>query len=310
MGKQKKLYKKVTKQVVDTLKEIRENGSSGNWQAPWAMSSGMPRNGSSGHVYSGVNVMVLLMQPYTSNRWYTYKQALDENEDSHVMKGESGTTVCYFNFQEIEKKDYEKTEKEKQKEEQNDDFTATKTIPFLRTYTVFNEAQCANIDKSSDQDTDDLDPVESCESLIPEFELREGQPSYSKSGDFIRMPKMSKFDDSVSYYKTLFHELGHWTGHESRLDRDLSGRFGSESYALEELVAEMTSLFLSSEAGVEPSMKNSAQYLDHWIEKLEEDPYAIFTVAREAKEAAGFVKEESGFEKNDDESAKKDKKVA
>jgi antirestriction protein ArdC len=304
MGKQKKLYKKVTKQVIDSLKDLRDNEDNSDWQPPWAMSSGMPRNGSSGHVYSGVNVMVLLMQPYTCNRWYTYKQALDENEDSHVKKGESGTTVCYFNFQEVEKRQHEKTDKEKRKEEQNDDFTATKTIPFLRTYTVFNEDQCANIDKSTDQDTDDLDPVESCEAMIPEFELREGQPSYSSKGDFIRMPKMGKFEDSVSYYKTLFHELGHWTGHESRLNRDLGNRFGSEAYAFEELIAEMTALFLSSEAGVEPQMKNSAKYLDHWIEKLEEDPYAIFTVSREAKEAAGHIKEASGFEQYDDETEK------
>lgn len=293
MGKQKELYETITNQILEQLKELRDSDSTESWTPNWALSTGMPMNGHSGHVYSGVNVLCLLIQPFTCSRWYTYNQA--KKEGGHVRKGESGIKVCYFNFQEIDKKDWEKTDKEKRKESENDDFQATKTIPFIRVYTVFNEDQIEGVDKS--EDVEYVDPIERCEAMVPsEVVIRKGQPSYSFGKDIVRMPEIGQFDDTVSYYKTLFHELGHWTGHESRLDRDMSGRFGDETYAIEELVAELSSLFLSAEVSIEPSMKHSAKYLDHWIDTLEEDPYAIFTVSREAKEATQFVKDESNFE--------------
>jgi len=94
-----------------------------------------------------------------------------------------------------------------------------------------------------------------------------------------------------AYYGTLLHELGHWTGHESRLARDLSGRFGTESYAGEELVAEMTSAFLCAHLRTSPTPREGhAQYMNSWMQKLKKDKRAFFTAASAAQAVADYLR--------------------
>src|SRR3984893_4098300 len=112
---------------------------------------------------------------------------------------------------------------------------------------------------------------------------------YIPSKDYIALPPAAAFKSMESYYATTLHELGHWSGHETRLKRELSTRFGTESYAVEELVAELTSAFLCAELGVQGELRHSG-YIDHWIKLLESDPRAIFTAATKASQAANYLR--------------------
>ena len=106
--------------------------------------------------------------------------------------------------------------------------------------------------------------------------------------DFIQVPPQPAFFEQINYYRTCFHELGHWTGHPSRLARDLSGGFGSKTYAREELVAEMASAFVCASLGITPTVRH-ADYLGSWLEVLREDNRAIFRAASLATKAADFI---------------------
>src|SRR3984893_16356463 len=107
--------------------------------------------------------------------------------------------------------------------------------------------------------------------------------------DYIALPPAAAFKSMECYYAATLHELGHWSGHETRLKRELSTRFGTESYAVEELVAELTSAFLCAELGVQGELRHSS-YIDHWIKLLKSDPRAIFTAASKASQAANYLR--------------------
>jgi antirestriction protein ArdC len=108
------------------------------------------------------------------------------------------------------------------------------------------------------------------------------------AADFIQVPPQPAFHEQINYYRTCFHELGHWTGHTSRLARDLSGAMGSRNYAREELVAEMASAFVCATLGIVPTVRH-ADYLGSWLDVLREDNRAIFRAASLATKAADFI---------------------
>jgi antirestriction protein ArdC len=112
---------------------------------------------------------------------------------------------------------------------------------------------------------------------------------YVPAKDYIQMQPMSAFENVSSYYATVFHELGHLTGHENRLDRKLTTRFGTEAYAAEEQVVELTSAFLCAELGVQGELRHRG-YIDHWIKLLRNDPKAIFTAASKAAQATSYLR--------------------
>lgn len=117
----------------------------------------------------------------------------------------------------------------------------------------------------------------------------EGQAYYRPSADFVMMPAFEAFKSADHYYATMFHELGHWTGHGSRLARDLKNRFGSEAYAAEELVAELTSAFLCAEFGFDGDIRH-AGYIQNWIAILKQDDRAFITAASAAQKAADYMR--------------------
>jgi antirestriction protein ArdC len=117
----------------------------------------------------------------------------------------------------------------------------------------------------------------------------EGSAYYRPSADFVMMPGFITFKSADHYYATLFHELGHWTGSEKRLNRDLKNRFGSEAYAAEELVAELTSAFLCAEFGFDGDIRH-AGYIENWIAILKKDERAFFTAASAAQKAADHLR--------------------
>ncbi len=277
------LYAEVTNRIVAAL----EQGTA-PWVCPWRRDgeSGRPRNGASGHVYRGVNTILTGMAGFASARWYTFNQA--KRLGGRVRRGEKGTRVVYWKFIQAEAPS-----------EDGEQEDHGRRVPLLRSYTVFNAEQIEWPEASEHAPcVDDLDSgtrLDEHDAAVALIEatwadIRHGgdRACYSPSADMIRLPAPGRFQQPGDYYATALHELAHWTGHESRLARDLAGRFGSEAYAAEELVAELAAAFLCADLGI-PGQLQHAEYIGSWIRVLRGDKRAIFTAARHAQEAADLL---------------------
>ena len=279
------LYDEVTARIIAELEEGRFP-----WVQPWsnaAASPGLPRNATTGRAYSGVNVLILwgavIAGAYPNQGWLTFRQALAAG--GCVRKGAHGVTVCYA--------DRFTPEAEKQRSaEQGDD---ARSIPFLKRFVVFNVAQCDGLPEHYSAEAPPLperELVPIAESLIAatgaDFRIGGPRAFYSPSGDFVQVPPQPAFPRQIDFYRTALHELGHWTGHASRLARSFGGRFGDSAYAREELCAELTSAYLCAALGIVPTVRH-ADYLGSWLAVLREDSRAIFKAASQASKAADYL---------------------
>jgi antirestriction protein ArdC len=260
------------------------------WARPWDASAcglGLPENASTGRSYSGINILILwdavLTHGFPSQRWLTFRQALAMG--GSVRKGGKGTTVCYAD------RFIPKSEAERARETGD----AANAVPFLKRFTVFNAAQCDGLPEQASGAAPVLrepEIVPAAEALIQasgaDFRIGGGKAFYQRGDDFIRVPPQTSFFDQINYYRTCFHELGHWTGHPTRLARDLTNRFGSEGYAREELVAEIASAFLCAKHSIQPTVRH-ADYIGNWLTILKNDNRAVFQAASMASKAADFL---------------------
>ena len=279
------LYDEVTARIIAELEEGRFP-----WVQPWsnaAASPGLPRNATTGRAYSGVNVLILwgavIAGAYPNQGWLTFRQALAAG--GCVRKGEQGVAVCYA--------DRFTPEAEKQRSaEQGDD---ARSIPFLKRFVVFNVAQCDGLPEQYSADALPLperELVPIAENLIAatgaDFRIGGARAFYSPRGDFVQVPPQPAFANQIDFYRTAFHELGHWVGHPSRLARTFGGRFGDTAYAREELCAELTSAYHCAALGIVPTVRH-ADYLGSWLAVLREDSRAIFKAASQASKAADYL---------------------
>jgi putative DNA primase/helicase len=279
--------------VAENLIRALEAGTA-PWQKPWSAGSVefMPYNPSTGKRYRGINVLNLMVSGRTDPRWLTYKQA--QAAGAQVRKGEHGTAVQYWKF----------TEQQPVLDAQGnprsgpDGRPLTEEVrlerPKVFTAVVFNGEQIDNLPALAAAPPPAWNPVERAEALLQASQAKikhiAGDRAYYRpSIDQIVLPERGQFDDSSKYYATALHELGHWTGHPSRLDRDLSHPFGSEGYAREELRAEIASLILGNELGIGHDPGQHAAYVGSWIEILRKDPLEIFRAAADAEKIAGHV---------------------
>jgi antirestriction protein ArdC len=281
------LYREITAKIIAEL----EQGIV-PWVRPWRSaghgpSLALPRNARTGKSYSGINVLLLWAaldaHGFASCHWLTFKQALELG--GSVRRGEKGTHVFYA----------DRFIPEKERERAQSEGDTPSAIPFLKRYTVFNAEQCDGLPGYLFAP---LPALPECE-IIPEaqalilatgadFRSSGDKAFYLPSEDVIRVPHQSAFVDPINYYRTAFHELGHWTGHSSRLARDLSHRFGSSGYAREELVAEMATAFVCASLGIVPTVRH-ADYIGNWLAVLREDSRAIFKAASQASKASDFI---------------------
>jgi antirestriction protein ArdC len=257
---------------------------------PWdraGASAGLPRNAGTGRCYSGINVLILwsavIGGGYGSQAWLTYRQA--EALVGHVRKGEQGTTICYA----------DRFTPKAEIERALADGDAARQIAFLKRFTVFNVDQCEDLPADMAGIVAPLperEIIPQAEALIDatgcDFRIGGDRAYYAPEPDFVQVPLPQLYRVPIDFYRTAFHELGHWTGHSSRLARDLSGRFGDAFYAREELIAEMTSAFVCAELSIQPSVRHS-DYIGSWLEVLREDNRAIFRAASAASKAADFI---------------------
>jgi antirestriction protein ArdC len=219
---------------------------------------------------------------YRTPRFLTFKQAVELG--GHVRKGERGTKVYFV--------------KQLQIQEEAEDEAATRLVPMMREYTVFNVDQCENLPDSvragkparvRNPDARDELADEFLRSTRADIREGHGEAFYVPSRDFISMPAFEAFKGADHFYGTVFHELVHWSGHETRLGRDLKNRFGSRNYAAEELIAELGAAFLCAEFGVDGDLRH-AGYIATWIDLLGADKRAFFTACSQASKAADYLR--------------------
>ena len=227
----------------------------------------------------------LVVKGYSAPIWMTFRQALEL--DAHVRKGERGSTVVYAS----------KITRTGTDQETGED--CQETIPFLKSYTVFNVEQIEGLPAHFHAVAEPrLDPVRRIERAEEFFaatcaDIRNGgnMAYYNIGSDFVQMPPFEAFRDAESYYASLAHECTHWTRHKSRLDRDLGRKkWGDAGYAMEELVAELGSAFLCADLDLTPEIREDhAAYIANWLEVLKNDKRAIFSAAAHAQKAADYL---------------------
>ena len=275
------LYLEVSARIIAELQK-----GAAPWVKPWSASPGAntPCNAISNRPYSGCNVVLLWMAQaagYRTPRFLTFKQALELG--GHVRKGERGTKVYFVKQLEIQ---------------EGTDEAPARLVPMMREYTVFNVDQCDGLPDSvttgkpirvRNPDTRDDLADQFLHSTGADIREGHGEAYYVPSRDFISMPSFGTFKAADHFYNVTFHELTHWTGHKSRLDRDLKNRFGSRNYAAEELIAELGAAFLCAEFGFDGDVRN-AGYIASWIELLKADKRAFFTACSKASKAADYLR--------------------
>ena len=303
MAKRKRetVYQEVTDRIIADLEQGRVP-----WVQPWGTPGakaglGLPRNACTANTYSGINILILwgavIAESYPTQNWLTFRQA--QEMGGSVRKGQHGTTICYAD-RFIPKAERERAREAGEGETEKETLRGSvsrsnKAVPFLKRYSIFNVAQCEGLPDTAHEGAQPLperEIVPKAESLIKatgaDFRTSGNRAFYAPAEDYIQVPPQPAFFEQINFYRTCFHELGHWTGHASRLDRDLSGRFGSGKYAREELIAEMASAFLCAALGIVPTVRH-ADYLGSWLAVLREDNRAIFRAASQASKAADFL---------------------
>lgn len=276
------LYAEVSARIITEL----EQGAA-PWVKAWSATAGAntPCNAVTNRPYSGCNVILLWLardRGWPTPRFLTFKQAIEAG--GNVRKGEHGTKVIFV--------------KQLQIKDDNGDEADTRLVPMLREYTVFNVAQCDNLPDSikagkpmraRNPDTRDALADDFLRSTGADIREGHGEAYYAAGKDYISMPAFQAFKGADQFYCTVFHELTHWTGHKSRLDRDLRHHFGSRAYSAEELTAEIGAAFLCAEFGFDGDVRH-AGYIATWIDLLRADKRAFFTACRKAQAAADYLR--------------------
>jgi antirestriction protein ArdC len=279
------LYQEVTDCIIAELEAGRLP-----WVQPWGGAKagpGLPANAATGRRYSGINILILwgevIAQGYFAQNWLTFRQSLDLG--GAVRKGERGATVFFAN------RFVPQAEKARAVEKG----TEPESVPFLKRFTVFNVAQCDGLPEhltAAPVPLPERKIIPEAEALImatgADIRIGGDRAFYSPLDDYIRVPPQPAFFEQINFYRTVFHELSHWSGADSRLARNFSKRFASTAYAREELVAEMGSAFVCAALSITPTVRH-ADYLGSWLEVLREDNRAIFRAAGQASKAADFL---------------------
>ena len=281
------IYREITDKIIRDF----ENGIVA-WVKPWKSGSGLsiqslPQNALTTRNYSGINILLLWSaldeKGFANSKWLTFKQALAMG--GTVRKGECGTHVYFA----------DKFVPQKEKQKAIDSNTDPASIHFLKRYTVFNVAQCDGLPEGLNvvrEPLPECEVVPHAEALIAatgaDFRIGGDQAFYVPSQDFIRIPHQTTYTDQINYYRTAFHELGHWTGHKLRLDRNLTTKLGTVDYASEELVAELATAFVCASLGIIPTVRH-ADYIGNWLQVLKGDARAIVRAASLASKASNFI---------------------
>lgn len=280
-------------EVTNNIIQLLERGTA-PWQRPWDPEKAtleMPLNPTTGQPYRGGNALHLLAEGmkkgYEDPRWMTYRQA--QENGWQVRKGEKGTAIEFWQFPSRQSGERESTE--------TNEAEGRRSAPLHRIYTVFNAKQIDGVPEREAHVRPEWEVVQSAENILEGSGARvlhdqQNRAYYSRGMDEIHLPSKTAFPNQAAYYGTALHELVHWSGHESRLNRDTlvkSDGFGGPEYAKEELRAELGSLFLAAERGIPHDPEQHASYVAAWIDVLKKDKNEIFRAAKDASKATEYL---------------------
>lgn len=283
---------------------LRQDGL--QWKKGWKTDGLLPENGATGAEYHGINRLNLfftaMARGYEDTRWMTFNQIRDKGY--HLQKGSKGTKIEYwFPYDRTEKKpiSWEKYHDEILSGRNENDFTT-----LVKVYTVFNGDNIEGLPEKEIYRNLNVEPSEIINNIstgmsVPIIhDAKEDRSYYIPSKDEIHLPLPEKFMSTEAYNATALHELAHSTGHPERLNREKGGEFGDEKYAFEELVAEITSVFMSVHTGIDPAdmdMETHQAYVNDWIEVIEKSPDVLVKAVKQAEAAADYMEEKGGITK-------------
>lgn len=287
---QKKPYHEV---VAEKLIEQLKAGTA-PWQRPWAPgepAAMLPMNPATGNRYRGINAIFLTMQGRDDQRWMTYKQAAAVG--AQVRKGEHGTPVQYWKFTEEQTKTDENGKSVLDAKGNPEKVVVRLERPRVFFATVFNGEQIDGLPPIERKPVT-WNPHERAEHILQAsgadiHHVESNRAFYRLSTDSIHLPNQGQFPTADKYYATALHELGHWTGHPSRLDRDIQNPIGSEEFAKEELRAEIASMLIGDDLGIGHDPSQHVAYVGSWIKALQDDPLEIFRACADAEKIHEFI---------------------
>ena len=296
-------FKPLHEQIAEKLIAELKAGTS-PFQKPWTNDNSAgyftPLNPTTGKNYRGMNALWLAMQGHEDPRWMTLKQASFNHWT--VEKGAKATLINFVKQTDIRPLLDDQGQPVLKENGKPQTQTVKLDKPVITTAFVFNGEQIKGIPEWKEAYEEKIatrqwTPIERAELILADSqaEIRHGgnQAFYQPAKDFIQLPNKEQFDAAAKYYATALHELGHWSGHESRLDRPMNDKFGTPDYAREELRAEIASLMIGSELNIGHDFGQHAAYVDNWIEVLEKEPNEIFKASADAQKIFDFV---LGFE--------------
>lgn len=293
----------VREEMIKTLLAHIEHNPT-EWQSGWnSIAAGAPYNGKTNTAYRGLNALYLACigaaRGYKDTRWVTFNQAKDLG--ASVKRGEKSVPVIFYeNYDRKTKKAFSSNTVKDMTDDEKAAYIKENVYAVLKYSSVFNAEQCHNFPErketamSNEERANQNVKIETiiARSAAPIFYDGGSRAFYSPGEDKIHLPIISAFNTMQDYYATALHEIAHSTGHESRLNRNLSGGFGSVDYAKEELRAELSSVFLQMETGIRLAGKhieNHAAYLNSWLIAAKEDPSVFFKAAADAQKIADYV---------------------
>jgi len=296
------IYERITSTIIEMLEEHKQN----NFSECWYSLTGevFARNVETNHIYNGINQLLLgylkRKRNYPFNRWLTFKQI--EKHNAKIIKGSKSAMVVYTSVLYLDEEtgaNITRKVEELLRKRQSIEHLNFKKVGYLKDYRVFNVCcveglpsefyEQAELDRLTEIERD-----ERAERLINgtganiNFEAQ-NEAYYKPSEDKIYLPLPKQFVSKEAFYNVVYHEIGHWTGAESRLNRPIKNKFASKEYAFEELIAEINSAFVMAFLGYESRITDNVLYIENWLTLMKDDKKFVISAASQAQAASNFI---------------------
>lgn len=297
-----KIYERITATIIEMLEEHKNNNFSESWYS--LTGEVFARNIVTNHTYNGINQLLLgylkRKRNYSVNRWLTFKQI--EKYNAKILKGSKSAMVVYTSVLYLDEEtgaNITRKVEELLRKRQSIEHLNFKKLGYLKDYRVFNVCcveglpsefyEQAELDRLTEIERD-----ERAERLINgtganiNFEAQ-NEAYYKPSEDKIYLPLPKQFVSKEAFYNVVYHEIGHWTGAESRLNRPIKNKFGTKEYAFEELIAEINSAFIMAFLGYESRITDNVGYIENWLTLMKDDKKFVISAASQAQAASDYI---------------------
>jgi len=298
-----KLYDKITNIIIELLENHKQN----NYNESWISLSGdsiFAKNAVSNHVYNGINQLLLnylkRKYNYTFNSWMTFKQLSALN--GKIRKGSKASLVVYKSALYLDEKtgkNITKLVEHLLKNNLSTEHLNYKKLGYLKQYSVFNLNQIDNLPDeyyklNELENLTEFEKDERAENLINctgakiNYSPR-NTASYNHIEDIIYLPERRQFKSKEDFYNTIWHETAHWSGHESRLNRQKANKFGDKFYAMEEIISEISAAFIMAYLGYENKITDNVDYIDSWLSVMKNDKQFVVQASSQAQKACDYI---------------------